>query len=168
MICGLMSPIQTNITFGLMSLGLMSFGLISFGLYHSTIQNSQTRLGPWKWAHFVNMGLFQSRYLVLGPLESAHLPNIKLLSLANPVNFSLFHICYKSYSIFTSRRTGEIFCTQKFIPFITVHSYICFAHSFTSIVKDNNIFIAALGETRLRLCMELFGKSLASLLHLFM
>ena len=53
----------------------------------------------------------------------------------------------KSYSIFTARQTdrctfcipickGKIFSFWNFISFITLHSFVCFAHSLTSFVKD--------------------------------
>ena len=64
------------------------------------------------------------------------------------LSFSIYFMQQiKSYSIFTFRQTyrwtfcipvcmGEIFSVWKVIPFTTLCSFICFAHSLTLFVKD--------------------------------
>ena len=88
----------------------------------------------------LEMGLLQTRYLVEGPMEPAHLPNNTTFH-AQTLKISVYFMQQiKSYSIFIFRQTHRhTFCIPmcmtrflsigKFMPFNTLRSFVCFTHS---------------------------------------
>ena len=104
-------------------------------------QNSRTSLGPWEWA-FSRPGTYWR-----GPWSRLTYPTIWLF-VEQTLNISVYFMqLIKSYSIFTAHfasvyAQARFFYIWKFIPFTTLCSFVCFAHSLTLIVKDKlSIFL---------------------------
>ena len=91
-------------------------------------QNSRTSLGPWEWA-FSRPGTYWR-----GPWSRLTYPTIWLF-VEQTLNISVYFMqLIKSYSIFTAHfasvyAQARFFYIWKFIPFTTLCSFVCFAHS---------------------------------------
>ena len=93
-------------------------------------QNSQSSLGPWKWA-FCRPDTWWR-----GPWNRLTYPTIQLLSLANPEKFSMFHALFKKLFIFyfqTDRCTFYIhICMGRFLlcrnVYFSLHCVPLFAY----------------------------------------